>query len=122
MPGQLRYNNAPQPYLFDVSGAFRTAADLINTPLRNMRETFNDIQGDIQQQNTNDLYRYLASQFDPNNVQSMTDAIRNAAISGKYKNVADNVWNTVADSFRNNQYVQLNTQNLDLAKRAMASC
>lgn len=119
MPGRLEFNNAPQPYLFDVSGAFQTAANLINTPLRNFRDVMNDIQGDIQQQNTNDLYRYLASQFDPNNVQSINEAIRNAAASGKYSNVADSVWSTVADNFRQNQYKQLDAQNLALAQRAM---
>ena len=119
MPGQLQYNNAPQPYLFDVSAAFRNAADLINTPLRYFGEVADKITTSIQNQNTNDLYRYLASQYDPNNVQSINQALANAAGDTRFSNVGADTWRQATDDYRVRQSELLNKENLALAQRAM---
>lgn len=119
MPGQLRYNNAPQPYLFDVSAAFRNAADLINTPLRNFGEVADKITTSIQNQNTNELYRYLASQYDPNNVQSINQALARAAGDNRFSNVGADAWRQATDDYRVRQSELLNKENLALAQRAM---
>lgn len=119
MPGQLRYNNAPQPYLFDVSAAFRNAADLINTPLRHFGEVADKITTSIQNQNTNELYRYLASQYDPNNVQSINQALARAAGDNRFSNVGADTWRQATDDYRVRQSELLNKENLALAQRAM---
>lgn len=119
MPGQLRYNNAPQPYLFDVSAAFRNAADLINTPLRHFGEIADKITTSIQNQNTNDLYRYLASQYDPNNVQSINQALARAAGDDRFSNVGADTWRQATGDYRRTQSELLDKENLALAKRAM---
>ena len=119
MPGQLRYNNAPQPYLFDVSAAFRNAADLINTPLRHFGEVADKITTSIQNQNTNELYRYLASQYDPNNVQSINQALASAAGDSRFSNVGTDTWRQATDDYRVRQSELLNKENLALAQRAM---
>lgn len=119
MPGQLRYNNAPQPYLFDVSTAFRNAADLINTPLRHFGEVADKITTSIQNQNTNELYRYLASQYDPNNVQSINQALARAAGDNRFSNVTADTWRQATDDYRVRQSELLENENLALAKRAM---
>lgn len=119
MPGQLRYNNAPQPYLFDVSAAFRNAADLINTPLRHFGEVADKITTSIQNQNTNELYRYLASQYDPNNVQSINQALASAAGDDRFSNVGADTWRQATDDYRVRQSELLNKENLALAQRAM---
>ena len=119
MPGQLRYNNAPQPYLFDVSAAFRNAADLINTPLRYFGEVADKITTSIQNQNTNELYRYLASQYDPNNVQSINQALARAAGDSRFSNVGADTWRQATDDYRVRQSELLNKENLALAQRAM---
>lgn len=119
MPGQLRYNNAPQPYLFDVSAAFRNAADLINTPLRHFGEVADKITTSIQNQNTNELYRYLASQYDPNNVQSINQALSRAARDNRFSNVASDAWRQATGDYRRTQSELLENENLALAKRAM---
>lgn len=119
MPGQLRYNNAPQPYLFDVSAAFRNAADLINTPLRHFGEVADKITTSIQNRNTNELYRYLASQYDPNNVQSINQALARAAGDSRFSNVAADAWRQATDDYRRTQSELLENENLALAKRAM---
>ena len=119
MPGQLRYNNAPQPYLFDVSAAFRNAADLINTPLRHFGEVADKITTSIQNQNTNELYRYLASQYDPNNVQSINQALASAAGDDRFSNVGADTWRQATDDYRIRQSELLNKENLALAQRAM---
>lgn len=119
MPGQLRYNNAPQPYLFDVSAAFRNAADLINTPLRHFGEVADKITTNIQNRNTNELYRYLASQYDPNNVQSINQALARAAGDNRFSNVAADAWRQATDDYRVRQSELLNKENLALAQRAM---
>ena len=119
MPGQLRYNNAPQPYLFDVSAAFRNAADLINTPLRHFGEVADKITTSIQNQNTNELYRYLASQYDPNNVQSINQALARAAGDSRFSNVSADAWRQATDDYRVRQSELLNKENLALAQRAM---
>lgn len=119
MPGQLRYNNAPQPYLFDVSAAFRNAADLINTPLRHFGEVADKITTSIQNQNTNELYRYLASQYDPSNVQSINQALARAAGDNRFSNVGADTWRQATDDYRVRQSELLNKENLALAQRAM---
>ena len=119
MPGQLRYNNAPQPYLFDVSAAFRNAADLINTPLRHFGDVADKITTSIQNQNTNELYRYLASQYDPNNVQSINQALAKAAGDNRFSNVGADTWRQATDDYRVSQSELLNKENLALAQRAM---
>ena len=119
MPGQLQYNNAPQPYLFDVSAAFRNAADLINTPLRHFGEVADKITTSIQNQNTNELYRYLASQYDPNNVQSINQALAKAAGDSRFSNVGADAWRQATDDYRVRQSDLLNKENLALAQRAM---
>lgn len=119
MPGQLRYNNAPQPYLFDVSAAFRNAADLINTPLRHFGDVADKITTSIQNQNTNELYRYLASQYDPNNVQSINQALSRAAGDNRFSNVGADTWRQATDDYRVSQSELLNKENLALAQRAM---
>lgn len=119
MPGQLRYNNAPQPYLFDVSAAFRNAADLINTPLRHFGEVADKITTSIQNQNTNELYRYLASQYDPNNVQSINQALARAAGDNRFSNVGADTWRQATGDYRRTQSELLEDENLALAKRAM---
>lgn len=119
MPGQLRYNNAPQPYLFDVSAAFRNAADLINTPLRHFGEVADKITTSIQNQNTNELYRYLASQYDPNNVQSINQALARAAGDKRFSNVGADTWRQATGDYRRTQSELLEDENLALAKRAM---
>ena len=119
MPGQLRYNNAPQPYLFDVSAAFRNAADLINTPLRHFGDVADKITTSIQNQNTNELYRYLASQYDPNNVQSINQALARAAGDNRFSNVGADTWRQATGDYRIKQSELLENENLALAKRAM---
>lgn len=119
MPGQLRYNNAPQPYLFDVSAAFRNAADLINTPLRHFGDVADKITTSIQNQNTNELYRYLASQYDPNNVQSINQALARAAGDDRFSNVGADTWRQATGDYRRTQSELLDKENLALAKRAM---
>ena len=119
MPGQLRYNNAPQPYLFDVSAAFRNAADLINTPLRHFGEVADKITTSIQNQNANELYRYLASQYDPNNVQSINQALARAAGDNRFSNVGADTWRKATDDYRVRQSELLNKENLALAQRVM---
>lgn len=119
MPGQLRYNNAPQPYLFDVSAAFRNAADFINTPLRHFGDVADKITTSIQNQNTNELYRYLASQYDPNNVQSINQALARAAGDNRFSNVGADTWRQATGDYRVRQSELLENENLALAKRAM---
>ena len=119
MPGPLIYHNAPDANLPNVSSYFNNAANMINNGIKGFTDALGEI--DIARRNnlTNDLYRTIAQSYDPNNVQSINDAIKAAALSDQFRYVNNDVWRNVTDDFRTHKYEQLDKENLALAKRKM---
>lgn len=119
MPGPLIYRNAPDTNLPNVSSYFNDAANMINNSIKGFTDALGEIDTARRNNLTNDLYRTIAQSYDPNNVQSINDAIKAAALSDQFRYVNNDVWGKVTDDYRRHMYEQLDTENLALAKRRM---
>lgn len=75
----------------------------------------------LQNVDTNRLYRDAAAAYNPNDVQSYNNFLKQAALSNNYTSVSPEVWKNMGTTQRALLNEQLNLENLALAKRQIDS-
>lgn len=75
----------------------------------------------LQNVDTNRLYRDATAAYNPNDVQSYNNFLKQAALSNKYNSVSPEVWKNMGTTQRALLNEQLNLENLALAKRQIDS-
>lgn len=75
----------------------------------------------LQNVDTNRLYRDAAAAYNPNDVQSYNNFLKQAALSDNYTSVSPEVWRNMGTTQRTLLNGQLNLENLALAKRQIDS-
>lgn len=75
----------------------------------------------LQNVDTNRLYRDATAAYNPNDVQSYNNFLKQAALSDKYTSVSPEVWKNMGTTQRALLNEQLNLENLALAKRQIDS-